>query len=361
MASSQVRKKGGSMTAQIVPCTDRASWLQARLQGIGGSEACIVLGLTKKSWLELWGEKLQLIEPDSFEDLEYIKWGNILEDPIAQEVSARTGRRIIDHGRFAIAFSEKYTFMHCTIDREMPYPGLYVDAVPNVLMPPGFGPGSLSIKSAGEYRREDWDEGPPLWAQVQVQHELIVHDWQWGTIAALIGGNKLRFYDVVRNENFCATLIEREREFWQYVIEQKQPPPDASESTRAALGKMHPRDDGSIIDLPLDSYEWADLLRKAKEDEKEAQVRAQAAKNLIIYHIGKASVGLLPDVQHLSDDQLAEMRPELKQAIERAPSNIIAFSYRGQSSRSREIVRVLREEKSRPMPDTTFKKWRVKQ
>jgi len=323
-----------SEAAEDAKAPDRAKWLKRRHAGIGGSEAAVVMGQSRKTPFALWMEKVGLVEDDVVEAPEYAKWGQILEDPVAQEWSRRTGREIEDPGRFAIAFSPKHLFMHCTIDRKIKPAG-------------GRGPGSLSIKCAGEYRREDWAEGPPLWALIQVQHELVVHGWDWGVIAVLIGGNRLEDFEVELNLRFTELLVEKEEEFWDRVKREDPPPVDGSDLTTEILQRVYPADNGLSVVLPMEAYEWLNKWRGAKDYEKEAKQLVQQYQNKIQFHVGNARVGFLPPPPR---DLLALPEP-LRHHVDVTPPSIIGVSWKNQRRGSyavqRTEFRVLREIKNK--------------
>lgn len=270
----------------------REKWLSARRSGLGGSDAAPVLGLSPwKSPLALWSEKAGLVEEPNLDELEYIEWGQVLEEPIARKYVAVTGRTLIDYGRFALRRHPERDWMHCTIDREIPY-----DADHSYLaMPPVQGPGDLSIKNTSEFKRKDWDDEPPLLYQVQLQHELAVTGLPWGSFAVLIGGNKFHWCDVARNDRFISYLIEREEEFWDRVIRGNPPAADASDSTREVLMRLYPKDTGESKALSADFCELRDRRAALKAQAKEIEQELQGIDNRIKAEIGDAAIGVLPD------------------------------------------------------------------
>lgn len=68
---------------------------EARMHGIGGSDAPIILGVSPyKTPVELWQEKTGQTEPPNLDSVEVIQWGNLLEDVVADEFSRRTGLKL---------------------------------------------------------------------------------------------------------------------------------------------------------------------------------------------------------------------------------------------------------------------------
>jgi putative phage-type endonuclease len=74
----------------------RFDWLNVRSKYVGGSDASIVLGVNKwKSPFELWLEKsgqIDIKENDNGNEAMY--WGNVLEEVVAKEFTARTGKKV---------------------------------------------------------------------------------------------------------------------------------------------------------------------------------------------------------------------------------------------------------------------------
>jgi putative phage-type endonuclease len=277
----------------------RAAWLAARRKLMTGSKAPAALRVAGSymSALQVWAEMTGKIQPDDIGDREYVEWGNILEEPIAQKYVKITGRPLIDHGRFALRINPDRPWQGCTIDRELPLPFLAVLGVVEVPYPTYTKgtPGSLSIKNAGEYRKKDWEEEPPIVHQVQFQHELSVLGWAWGSFAVLIGGNKFHWMDRPRNDRFISYLVEREEEFMDLVLRDIPPDPDASDSTKEVLLRLYPRDTGESIVLPEKAAEWAERRRALKDQEKAISEELQGIDNQIKAAIGQATIGLLPD------------------------------------------------------------------
>jgi len=267
-------------------------WLEERQSGIGGSDAAAVLGISKwKSPLQLWSEKCGLVDQPNLDKLEYIKWGNILEEPIAQRYIEETGRSLEDPGRFAIRRHPQKAYMHCTVDRLIEQQTFDDEAVPEFAT----GIGDLSIKNVGAFKASEWEDEPPLPYQVQLQHELAVTGLRWGSFAVLIGGQKFAWLDVPRNERFISMLIEKEGEFWDRVIQGDPPPADDSDATKELLLRLYPEDKGESIVLPTEFEAFQQRRKALKRGKKNIEAMIQGIDNQIKAAIGEATIGLLPD------------------------------------------------------------------
>lgn len=218
-------------------------WLEARRAGIGGSEAAALFGV--HPWLSpytLWAQKTgQLTEPDTGNE-EAKFWGNVLEAPIRDAYAAKTGRIVRDGVTMATHPEAPCMVANTdgTVIREDGAVGVYE--------------GKTTILFSATAK--DWDDGVPLFYQVQVQHYLAVlasKGYEWASAAVFIQGRRtpLIWHDIDPDPDFQAVLIEREREWWErHVVGGAPPEVDGSRSTLSTLRSLHPREQrAKIVDL----------------------------------------------------------------------------------------------------------------
>jgi predicted phage-related endonuclease len=155
------------------------------------------------------------------------------------------------------------------------------------------GPGCMDAKNVGAYRLDEWKDGVPLYYQVQLQHQMEVTGWKWGSLAALIGGNTFRWMDVERNEDFIEVLRRKTLEFWKLVESRTPPEVDGSASTAEVLRKLFPRDSGETIALPGEATQWDVEYAEACEQISAAAKRKDAAKAKLVAALGNATFGVL--------------------------------------------------------------------
>jgi putative phage-type endonuclease len=252
-----------------------AEWLALRRGGLGSSDAAAVLGVSSfKSPLNLYAEKLGLAEPEA--ESQAMRWGKLLEATIAGEYARETGRAVY-HPKVLLQH-EKHEFMLATPDR-------FATLEQGVLL--------VEIKTAGAFKADDWAEEPPLEYQVQVQHGLAVTGFDLASLVVLIGGQRLLWVDLERNDRFIAVLIEREREFWERV--QKLEPPAATGADKETLAKLYPKETGTSVDLPREALDWDTRLQEAKEELKRWELVKDESEALLKGWIGEATYGVLPD------------------------------------------------------------------
>jgi putative phage-type endonuclease len=276
------------MDIELLTFGTREEWLAARQKGIGASESAALFDLSPwQSRFSLWAEKTGLAPPVEL-DGEWLEWGLLLEEPIAQRYAKRTQREVWQPGAHSQAIHPHLPFMRATPDRWV------------ITAPDRDGRGVLQIKNASFFKADAWEMGPPDFVQAQVQHELAVTGFRWGSVAVLIGGNEFRYYDLDRNDAYIDELEHACAAFWQMVERREQPPVDGSRATAEALRRLHPLDDGSAVHLDDAALEaWAELER-SKGALKALEAVKGEAENRLRAAIGGATFGLLPDGRLLS-------------------------------------------------------------
>ncbi len=276
----------------------REDWLAARATGIGGSEASAVMGVGRKSRYTLWAEKTGLAQPDDF-DSEAAHWGTLLEGVILDEFAKRSGRKV----RY---WPQTLSVTHCELPWMRDTPdglqwcerrgaGVVQVKTCSQRMGSDYGPGIGWGDDEEDADPNEWREYVPLNHQIQLQHEMDVCGADWGSLVVLIGGQVMRWWDVQRDDKFIATLIEAERAFMGLIERRESPEIDGSESTTQTVKKMHPRDNGDEVALPVEMLDAALELELVKADRKAMEDREAGLANQLRAAIGDATFGRLVD------------------------------------------------------------------
>lgn len=269
-------------TAIQAALAQRKDWLAERQRGIGGSDAAAVLGVSPwKTEFELWAEKVGLVEPADLSSKEDVEWGLRLERPISEALEEKSGRAVFLAPPFTHIRHPERPWMCCTLDGQLSDDTL--------------GMGVLQIKTTSAYHAGDWSDEPPLHYLVQVQHEMAVSGLPWACLCVLIGGQRMVWRDVPRNERFIAALVEKEQEFWRMVETETPPEVDGTQGCRAALKAMFPQDDESTVALPPEAVEWDAELCEVKALMADLEPRRLLAENRIKAALGDSLFGILPD------------------------------------------------------------------
>lgn len=278
---------------------DREEWLAVRADSIGASEAAGVLGASKwSSPLSVFASKLGARE--DFAPTGVMELGNILEPYVAAKYAEKTGHVLSDPGRFTILRSRKYPFITTTLDR-------IIETQPRE---------PLELKTA--LHLDEWQEGPPLQYQVQVQQQLLVTGWASGAIAAMSRTDaSFIWYRVERHEVFIASLVEQLQEFWERLRRGEAPPADASKATSDALQILYPEGKGGEVALGPEFVEWDRQRLEAVEVIKAAEAKKREAENHIRQAIGDRTNGRLPTGERYSWNLVERSAHEVKASASR--------------------------------------------
>lgn len=256
----------------VIETEDRADWLAKRRQGIGASDAAGVLGVSPwSSPVSLFADKV-LGEQES--DTEIMRWGRKLEPLILEAFAEESEREVMPDGR--LLRSTRWPFLQCTLDGIQSREGATA---------------SVECKNT----RMRLTDGVPEHYWIQMQHQLAVTGYRWGSFAVLVMGSEFFWCDVERDDAFIEeTLVPACSAFWERVgNEGPTPSADPSDATLAALKRIYPEDDGGTVYLPVDYCEL-DLERQQIALElKGLKERQQGIDNRVKAELGDAAVGLL--------------------------------------------------------------------
>lgn len=208
-----------------------------RRTGIGGSDIGAILGVNPfRSPLDVYMDKLGLKEPTP--DNEKMRWGRILEPTIAHEFCSQRG----------------YVAMQ-GLHRTAMIDGVTVFGTPDFIVckPATTGPSKvLEIKTAGLHMAQFWGEpgtdSAPLPYIAQVALYLMLEDASDGFIAALIGGQDYREYEIPRDEELEAAIRDALVRFWkENVLMQNPPQARTVKEYSDFLKARYPRSTGEMV------------------------------------------------------------------------------------------------------------------
>ena len=307
-------RKGTALRLVSTTNLDREQWLTVRKGGIGSSDAAAAVGLNPyKSQLALWLEKTgrdaAMPQVDANDDSTPVFWGTILEPIVATQYTKRTGLKVRKVNAVLQHSDPDLRWMMANLDRE-------VVGSAEVQI--------LECKTAGINGARLWKDGVPEYVQLQVMHQLAVTGKQAADVAVLIGGQDLEIHRIERDEKMIANLIELERRFWQYVVDDSPPPADGSDSADQALRCLYPQDNGRTLDLsgnPALSVAYVEL-KALKQTISKQQQREAELKQLLQQAMGDVSRATFAggqitwkrskDSTVLDTDSLLKDNPDLK-------------------------------------------------
>lgn len=236
--------------------TEAAVAMWDRRMFLGGSDAGAVLGISPfRTPLELYLEKTA-DEPVVQDESPAMRWGKRLEDVVAEAFAEQTGRRV-SRSQEAVRHPE-HPFLMGHLDR-------LVDNGAAILE-------CKTSRLAKDFGEEGTDELPEHYlAQVHFYLELarlpVCH------VAVLVAGQDLRTYEVRRDPEVGAELVEACVRFWRDHVEARRPPDpihnrEAARRWRATLDKTVAMDDAAKLDLAqlVTVRQQIDQLEKEKEE-----------------------------------------------------------------------------------------------
>lgn len=250
---------------------DRGEWLQLRRRGIGGSDAATVVGLNPYSSLfSLWADKMgQLPEK---EDSEAMRQGRDLEQYVAERFCEKTGKKVRRIN--AMMQHDKHDFMLADIDRAI------------VGEKAGLECKTTSVMNLKKFKNGEFPEH----YYVQCVHYLAVTGWEKWYLAVLILNQGFYIFEIERDEDEIAALIEAEKEFWEkFVVPGTAPPADGLPPTTGALTAIYPKDDGEECMLFCDDlFERLDAL---KAEKKQFEQEIEKVEQQIKMTLGESCAG----------------------------------------------------------------------
>lgn len=227
-------------------------WLEARSQGIGGSDASGIAGFNKynppyKVWLAKTGQdKSKRVYNQA------MRMGHLMEPILKQMFTEDTGIKVRQAG---LMRSKSHPFMQVTVD------GLTADG------------GIFESKTSTGWLSSEWeDDQVPDHAELQVQHGMAVTGRSHAWVVGLLDGREWFIRRIERNEKIIAQLIEMEQYFWaNHVLTMQAPPVNAM--ALDTLKEQH--------DLATDTFTTLDLedlegLKKVYDDAKAREKKAKA-------------------------------------------------------------------------------------
>jgi putative phage-type endonuclease len=203
---------------------NRAEWLKARVEGIGGSDAAAVMGLSPyMTNVELWKIKTGRTVPEDISEKPYVKFGTEAEKHIRALFELEHPEYQIDYNQYKLHSNPEYPFIFATLDGEI----RALNGKRGVLEIK-----TTEIRHFGQWK--EWEHRIPDVYYIQILHQLLATGWDFACVAAYIkytsrNGDKqclTKGYIMERREyqEDIDMLLEKEIKFWKYVEDDKEPP-----------------------------------------------------------------------------------------------------------------------------------------
>ena len=210
---------------------NKEEWLSIRKGYIGGSDAGAVVGLNPyKSAYGLWAEKTGKIP--EFEGNTITRVGSFLEEFVADLFTEETGIKVRRKNRILV--NDEYPWACADVDR------LIVGEKALLEIKTTNSPVAMKKFRKGEY--------PEQW-YCQMTHYLAVTGLEKAYLAVLIECRDFKIFELERDEDEIAALMNAEKEFWNLVKTDTPPTADGTASTSETLVALYPESNGETVDL----------------------------------------------------------------------------------------------------------------
>ena len=275
---------------------ERQAFLDARRQGIGGSDIAAILGLSPyKTPFQLWQEKTGRFEP-SFgpEQEERMHWGNVLEDVVARHYATQRGCKVqrintqMHHPRWPVIIGNvdrvRVRVQEGSRARWDAEAGrvLGADAV-------------LEVKTASAFAAQDednWGEAGtdqvPQHYWMQVQHYLGISGLPVADLAVLFGGQQFRTYTIAADVALQNDIFAQAADWWQRHVVADLPPDPTTEAEARLAWKAHRNGTSVVADIKV--AQAVQQLREVKGQLKALEEQEQTLRDTVCCAFGEAEI-----------------------------------------------------------------------
>lgn len=270
----------GKLIMTVEQAADRVAWERVRNGGIGGSDIACIMGLNPwKSAFALYAEKHGDVEAEDLSDNEYVYWGTILEQVVADRFCELTGKKVRKCGTLQ---DESYEFMLANVDRLV----VGEDA-------------GLECKTANGFKASEWDgDNLPDSYYCQCQWYMAITGFPKWYIACLIGGNHFVWKEIPRNDEFIADMRAQAIVFWNNLQSNVAPEVDGSESTSQTVDKIVASVVGADeVALGTQAAPFIARYRELVKTEKLVKEQKQQCQNALALMLNGARCGTYNNYQ----------------------------------------------------------------
>lgn len=222
-------------------------WYRSRRLGIGGSDAEKIMG---DNWYPLWEEKTGRAEGEDLSDLLYVLMG-LWTEPLNRHWFQKKTGMAINMADLGKRVHEDHNFLRANLDGRV-------------------GLGIWEGKHTNSFRKKDevFEAYYP-----QCQHNMMVLDAPLCYLSVLKGNGDWHYFEIEEDRAYQAQLLEREREFWNFVTTDTPPENIDAGMEPVALDNMR------VVDM-AGVNSWADAAHDFLNNSDAASVYEKAKKTL---------------------------------------------------------------------------------
>ena len=298
------RDRFGAADRLLYQPTD-TEWLEARRQGIGGSDAAALLGLHPHlTPLGLWLEKTSPHPPDPSAPSLAAELGHVLEPFIRDKMMAalnvyiKSPRILLRSQAHPVLLASPDGWIRHKVRREL-----------------------VEYKTIAPWAWREYRDGglPPHWV-AQAQHYLTVTGYERVWFGVLVGHEEVVIRPVERDEAWIAQWVPYAEAWWTvYIVNQQAPPADGTPETAKRLAQRWMPTHPDPIALPEDARRHLEAYHRATQAIAEAKAAQQEAAAALKLLLADHEAGVL-------DDWRVTWRPKVTRTVtdwSRVPADVI--------------------------------------
>ena len=259
------------------------NWFAARAAGITGTDLPKILGYSRYgNALSVWMQKRGELDDEAGEAA---RWGQVLEDPVAQVWAQENEATVQPVG---VLQHSEHGWRRASLDR-------LVTGCPD-------GPCGLEVKTRSAYVADRWHDGVPDDVLAQVLWGLLVTGLDHMHVAALIGGQRLQSYRVDRDPVIEQYLIDAASPVWQAVQDGTPPDvhPDADGVLLSLLDRLYTDRAGERELDPERAEPWLAQYADGNDLERQGRKLKAEAKAGLVQLLDDGDTGLIDEVPVLT-------------------------------------------------------------
>lgn len=259
---------------------------QLAARKVGGSSVATILGLNPhKSAVELYHEIRGTIEPEDLDENENVEAGNVMEPAIAELAALRMTRlwkRQVKLRRCNLTLIHpKYDWLTVHIDRDV------------VGEERGVELKNVGARAARWWGPAGTDEIPDFYLPQPMTY-MLVKDYPVWTVAGYFGGADLRLYEIQRDPEWDAMIVEATHAFWYDHVLRGVPPEIDLTAPRALeiVKRIYPGTDGTVVDVQpgSDLEHWRFVCQQASAKIAQYKEVEEGARAHLLAAMGEAAI-----------------------------------------------------------------------
>ena len=298
----------------IGPKAYTKSWWKKRNTTIGASEASAVMGLSRysqpydvyrKKAFTAGNEYLGAVREKAF------RRGHALEEFVLNEYHLLVGGSI----RYPVPMliHPKYEFMSATPD------ALWTDVILSrpvsmqAILKEPYIPVDAKTAARSEGFGEEGTEEIPQEYIIQAQQQMAVTGASRCDMAVLIDGTNynVRLYPILRNDDIIGSMVSAEHELMERIKDKNPPEPDWAHPRTYDVVRQISGVTEEAVEMSSEASDlWQEIEQLAqKKSEIESAIKTKRAK--VLYEMGEAGVGSLPDGRRLVRKKIKRQAKEI--------------------------------------------------